>query len=87
MFINSSDENDFKITKSDIERNITNKTKVLIINSPCNPTGSVYTKDELYEIVHVAINAGLYVISDEIYEKLYMTERSTLVLLHSVKSF
>ena len=70
VFISSSDENNFKITKSDIERNITNKTKVLIINSPCNPTGSVYTKEELYEIVHVAINAGLYVISDEIYEKI-----------------
>ncbi|OHB36205.1 MAG: aspartate aminotransferase [Planctomycetes bacterium GWA2_40_7] len=70
VFINSSDENDFKITKSDVERNITNKTKVLIINSPCNPTGSVYTKEELYEIVHVAIDAGLYVISDEIYEKI-----------------
>ena len=70
VFISSSDKNDFKITKSDIERNITNKTKVLIINSPCNPTGSVYTKEELYEIVHIAINAGLYVISDEIYEKI-----------------
>jgi len=70
VFIESSDENNFKITKSDIERNITDKTKVLIINSPSNPTGSVYTKEELYEIVQVAINAGLYVISDEIYEKI-----------------
>ena len=70
VFIESSDENDFKITKSDVERNITEKTKVLIINSPSNPTGSLYTEKELYEIVQPAVNAGLYVISDEIYEKI-----------------
>jgi aspartate aminotransferase len=70
VFIESSDENDFKITKKDIERNITEKTKVLIINSPSNPTGSLYTEKELFEIVQPAIDAGLYVISDEIYEKI-----------------
>ncbi len=70
VFIESSDKNDFKITKSDVERNITEKTKVLIINSPSNPTGSLYTEKELYEIVQPAVNAGLYVISDEIYEKI-----------------
>jgi len=70
VFIESSDDNDFKITKSDIERHITDKTKVLIINSPSNPTGSVYTKNELFEIVSCAVDAGLYVISDEIYEKI-----------------
>jgi aspartate aminotransferase len=70
VFIDSSDENDFKITKTDIERHITDKTKVLIINSPSNPTGSVYTKSELFDIVSCAVDAGLYVISDEIYEKI-----------------
>jgi len=70
VFIESSDENDFKITKSDVERHITDKTKVLIINSPSNPTGSVYTKSELFDIVSCAVDAGLYVISDEIYEKI-----------------
>ena len=70
VFLESSDENDFKITKNDIERNITERTKVLIINSPSNPTGSLYTEKELYEIVQPAVNAGLYVISDEIYEKI-----------------
>ena len=70
VFIESSDENNFKITKNDIERNITEKTKVLIINSPSNPTGSLYTEKELYEIILPAVNAGLYVISDEIYEKI-----------------
>ncbi len=70
VFIESTEENDFKITKSDIERNITDKTKVLILNSPSNPTGSVYTENELHDIVSCAVNAGLYVISDEIYEKI-----------------
>ncbi len=70
VFIDSSDKNDFKITKSDIERNITEKTKVLIINSPSNPTGSLYREKELYEIVQSAVKAGLYIISDEIYEKI-----------------
>lgn len=70
VFIESSDQNNFKITGNDIERNITEKTKVLIINSPSNPTGSLYTKEELYEIVQPAVNAGLYIISDEIYEKI-----------------
>ena len=70
VFIESSDKNDFKITKNDIERNLTEKTKILIINSPSNPTGSLYTEKELYEVVQSAVNAGLYVISDEIYEKI-----------------
>ncbi len=70
VFIESSDKNDFKITKSDIERNLTDKSKVLIINSPSNPTGSVYNESELRDIVGCAVDAGLYVISDEIYEKI-----------------
>lgn len=70
VFIKTSDENNFKVTRNDIERNITNETKLLIMNSPSNPTGTVYTEEELYEICHFAINAGLYIISDEIYEKI-----------------
>ncbi len=70
VFIKTSDENNFKVTRNDIERNITDKTKLLIMNSPSNPTGTVYTEEELYEICHFAINAGLYIISDEIYEKI-----------------
>lgn len=74
VFIESTDKNDFKITKNDIQRNITDKTKVLILNSPSNPTGSVYSESELYDIVSCAIDAGLYVISDEIYEKIIYDE-------------
>ena len=70
VIIEANDETDFKITKSEIERKITGKTKLFIMNSPSNPTGTAYTKEELYEITSFAIDAGLYVISDEIYEKI-----------------
>ncbi|MFQ5712658.1 MAG: pyridoxal phosphate-dependent aminotransferase [Candidatus Scalinduaceae bacterium] len=70
VFIKTTDENNFKITKNDLETHITDKTKLLIINSPSNPTGTTYTKEELYEICDFAIKAGLYILSDEIYEKI-----------------
>jgi aspartate aminotransferase len=70
VFINTTDENNFKINKNDLETHITDKTKLFILNSPSNPTGITYTKDELYEICDFAVKAGLYIISDEIYEKI-----------------
>ncbi len=70
VFIKTTDENNFKITKDDLETHIIDKTKLLIINSPSNPTGTTYTKEELYEICDSAIKAGLYILSDEIYEKI-----------------
>ncbi|MDR4499082.1 MAG: pyridoxal phosphate-dependent aminotransferase [Candidatus Scalindua sp.] len=70
VFIHTDDSKDFKISVEDLKRSITDKTKLLILNSPSNPTGSVYTKEELYEIADFAIQAGLYIISDEIYEKI-----------------
>ncbi len=70
VIIDANDETDFKVTKNEIERKITDKTKLFIMNSPSNPTGTAYTKEELYEIISFVIDAGLYVISDEIYEKI-----------------
>lgn len=69
VYIRSSLENGFKVSSEDIEAAITPRTKVLIINSPCNPTGAVYSPDELERIARVAVKHGIYVISDEIYEK------------------
>ena len=59
-----------KITADQIEKAITPKTKVLILNSPSNPTGAVYDKNELEEIAQVCVKHNILVISDEIYEKL-----------------
>ena len=70
VFIAGAEENNFKITPEQLEKAINKKTKALIINSPSNPTGCVYTKDELKQIAKIAADHGIYVISDEIYEKL-----------------
>jgi aspartate aminotransferase len=59
-----------KITANQIERSISAKTKVLILNSPSNPSGVVYDKKELEEIARVCVKRNIIVISDEIYEKL-----------------
>jgi len=70
VFIETLPRNNFKITSADLEKNITAKTKLLLLNSPSNPTGCVYGLDELKEIAKVCVAKNILVISDEIYEKL-----------------
>jgi aspartate aminotransferase len=60
--------NDFKITGDMLRRYITPKTKGLILNSPCNPTGAVYTPAELEDLARVLLDTDLFIITDEIYE-------------------
>ena len=60
----------FKMTPQMLEQAITPKTKALIVNSPSNPTGMVYSKDELYAIAQICIRHKIFVVSDEIYEHL-----------------
>lgn len=67
-------ENQFKVTAKELESAITPKTKLLILNSPSNPTGAVYTEEEIRAIAAVCERAGIYVLSDEIYEKLIYTD-------------
>jgi aspartate aminotransferase len=69
-FIKTAAENNFKITAKDLVKHITPKTKVLILNSPSNPTGSVYNREELQEIAKICVDKNIFVISDEIYEKI-----------------
>lgn len=69
-FVCTSPDNDFKITAEDIKKNLSSRTRLLILNSPANPTGTVYSKAELEEIARVCVDNKIYVISDEIYEKL-----------------
>ncbi|MCR5183791.1 MAG: pyridoxal phosphate-dependent aminotransferase [Opitutales bacterium] len=66
----ASDKEGFKITPEQLKSAITPKTKMLILTSPSNPTGVVYTREELAAIVEVALEAGIYILSDEIYEVL-----------------
>lgn len=63
-------ENRYKLTPDEFKKAITTRTKAIIINSPSNPTGMIYTKQELQALVEVALAHDLYIISDEIYEKL-----------------
>jgi aspartate aminotransferase len=69
-FIKTSAENSFKITPKDLTRNINEKTKVLILNSPSNPTGAVYTREELEGLASICVENKVFVVSDEIYEKI-----------------
>ena len=74
VFIPTSIENNFKITPDQLEKAITPKTKMLIFSSPCNPSGSVYSKDELKGIAGVvAKHENIFIISDEIYEHIIFT--------------
>lgn len=63
-------ENNFQINIEDVKKKITNKTKLIIINNPCNPTGVVYTKEILSELSKLACEHNLLVFSDEIYSNL-----------------
>lgn len=69
-YIYSTPRHGYKITAAQLEAAITPSTKMLIFNSPCNPTGSVYTEREIREIAAVCEEHELLVLSDEIYEKL-----------------
>ena len=61
---------EFKITPEQLKEAITPKTRMVIINSPSNPTGAIYTRSELEALTQAAVEAGIYIMSDEIYEYL-----------------
>lgn len=70
VYVNTGKENDYKFTVEKLKEALTDKTKGIILNSPNNPTGTVYSKNELIEIAKFAEENNLIIISDEIYEKL-----------------
>lgn len=70
VIVNTKPENRFKITAEELEKAITPKTKAFILNNPNNPTGAVYTSKDLNALADVIEKHEMYVISDEIYEKL-----------------
>ena len=72
------EENEFRMNPDDIKKRITKKTKLIIVNSPQNPTGSVMTKSELDEIAMIAGEYDIFIVSDEIYSKMtYETKHYT----------
>lgn len=70
VFVKTNQENSYKYDIESLKQYITSKTKAIIINSPNNPTGSIYTKEELIKLAEFAKEHDLIIISDEIYEKL-----------------
>jgi aspartate aminotransferase len=70
VIVPTTERNGWKMRASDFENAMTPRTKMLILNSPGNPSGSVYTREELEGIVEVAAEEDIYILSDEIYEKL-----------------
>ncbi|HLR66298.1 MAG TPA: pyridoxal phosphate-dependent aminotransferase [Virgibacillus sp.] len=74
VIVDASEDNEFKITPSQLEQAITEKTKAIVINSPSNPTGMMYNRDELAKIGEICAKHNIVIVSDEIYEKLIYTE-------------
>lgn len=70
VILPTREENGFKLTPKDLSRAINSNTKALMLNNPSNPTGSVYSREELEELADITVDEGLLIIADEIYEKL-----------------
>ncbi|KZE66211.1 aspartate aminotransferase [Fictibacillus phosphorivorans] len=70
VYLEGKEENQFKITAEDLKKVITERTKALVLNSPSNPTGSLYSAEELSAIGEVCLENDILIVSDEIYEKL-----------------
>jgi aspartate aminotransferase len=70
VFIKTKEENDFKYGVDELEAIKTKKTKAIILNSPSNPTGAIYSEEELRGIADWAVKNNVFVVSDELYEKL-----------------
>ena len=86
VVINLKEENQFKLTKEELLEHITDKTKVLILPFPNNPTGAIMTREDLQPIVDVVLEKDLYVISDEIYAELtYSGEHVTIASFPGMK--
>lgn len=68
VIVPTAAENNFELTVADLQKNITPRTKILVLNSPANPTGSVYSREKLQAIAEFLTDKDIYIISDEIYE-------------------
>lgn len=71
------EHNEFRLNPADVERAITPKTRMIIMNSPSNPTGAVMTEHEIHEVYDIAHRHGIYLLSDEIYARMVYEDGST----------
>ena len=70
VYIETTEDNNFKFTMKQLESSMSPKTRALVLNTPSNPTGMIYNKEELEKIADFAVKNNIYIIFDEIYEKL-----------------
>ncbi|MFO7820068.1 MAG: pyridoxal phosphate-dependent aminotransferase [Halanaerobacter sp.] len=77
--VETREGNSFKMTAQEFDSAVTDDTKAVIINSPGNPTGAVYTKDELQEIAEVALEHDILIVSDEIYQKITYDQKAVSI--------
>jgi len=75
--ISAEDTTGFKITAEQLRAALTPRTRMVILNSPSNPTGAVYTRPELEALVDICVKAGVWILSDEIYEHLVYDSQTT----------
>ena len=88
IFVDCKEEDDYKFTIDALEKVTTNKTKAIVLNSPNNPTGSIYSKEELEGIAEYAKKHDIIIISDEMYEKLiYDSEKHVSIATISEDSY
>ncbi|MDG1427600.1 MAG: pyridoxal phosphate-dependent aminotransferase [Crocinitomicaceae bacterium] len=87
VMVNAGIENDFKISGAQLEASITDNTKLIIFSTPCNPTGSVYSKEELRGLADVLVKyPHIVVIADEIYEHInFTTKHASLAQFDDIK--
>lgn len=70
VIIAGTKENGYKVTAEQIQAAVTDRTKAIVLNTPCNPTGMVYEEDELRKIADIAVKSDIFVVADEMYENL-----------------
>ncbi|STP12643.1 aspartate aminotransferase [Helicobacter mustelae] len=75
VFLSTNESTQFKITPSMLKQAITKKTKMIVLTTPSNPTGMVYTRQEILDIYEVIKDSNIWIISDEMYEKLIFDEK------------
>ncbi len=84
VIIETKEEEGFKLNPQDLEAHITPWTKALILNSPSNPTGSVYTKEELEAIIQVLKGKNIWIVSDDVYHKIILKDEIKWMCIASI---
>ena len=82
VIVHTKEEDGFKLRPEKLEEAITPRTKLLILNSPSNPTGSVYTRGELEPLVEIIVKHRIYVLTDDIYNKIIFDDADWVSILH-----